>query len=42
MTSPSPSDRTPRNLLRAIATDVHFWIPAIVLFGGLVLLDKLS
>lgn len=27
--------------LRAIATDVHFWIPLCVLLGGLVLLDKL-
>ena len=30
-----------RNLIRAIATDVHFWIPLIVLAGGLFLLDKL-
>jgi hypothetical protein len=30
-----------RNLFRAIATDIHFWIPLIVLVGGLVLLDKL-
>jgi hypothetical protein len=30
-----------RNLFHAIATDVHFWIPLVVLFGGLVLLDKL-
>jgi hypothetical protein len=30
-----------RNLLRVIATDLHFWIPLIVLLGGLVLLDKL-
>ena len=29
------------NLIRAIATDVHFWIPLGVLLGGLVLLDKL-
>ena len=42
MTSPSPTNRTSRNLFRAIATDVHFWIPTFVLFGGLVLLDKLS
>jgi hypothetical protein len=31
----------PRNLFRAIATDIHFWIPLVVLIGGLVLLDKL-
>ena len=30
-----------RNLFSAIATDVHFWIPLSVLFGGLFLLDKL-
>jgi hypothetical protein len=24
-----------KNLLRAIFTDIHFWIPAIVLVGGL-------
>jgi hypothetical protein len=31
----------PRSLFRAIATDVHFWIPLIVLAGGFLLLDKL-
>jgi hypothetical protein len=30
-----------RYLLRAIVTDVHFWIPLSVLLGGLVLLDRL-
>ena len=35
-------DRAPRNLFRAIATDVHFWIPLVVLAGGFLLLDKLS
>lgn len=34
---PEPS----RNLFRAIATDLHFWIPLSVLVGGLFLLDKL-
>ncbi len=29
------------SLIRAIATDVHFWIPLSVLLGGLMLLDKL-
>jgi hypothetical protein len=28
-------------MFRAITTDVHFWIPLSVLFGGLFLLDKL-
>jgi hypothetical protein len=35
-----PPDRS-SNLIRAIATDVHFWIPLSVLLGGLLLLDKL-
>jgi hypothetical protein len=38
--SPSKTDAS-RNLFRAIATDLHFWIPFAVLLGGLVLLDKL-
>jgi hypothetical protein len=25
-------------ILRAILTDVHFWIPAVVLLGGIALL----
>jgi hypothetical protein len=29
------------NVLYAIATDLHFWIPLTVLLGGLFLLDKL-
>ena len=38
----NPTDLTaPRNLFRMIATDIHFWIPFVVLVGGLVLLDKL-
>jgi hypothetical protein len=36
-----PTDHTPRNLYRAIATDIHFWIPFSVLLGGVFLLDKL-
>ena len=36
------SDSFPRrSLLRAIATDIHFWIPLCVLVGGFALLDKL-
>jgi hypothetical protein len=31
-----------QSLLRAIVTDVHFWIPLVVLAGGFLLLDKLS
>jgi hypothetical protein len=30
------------NLFRAVATDVHFWIPLGVLVGGFLLLGKLS
>jgi hypothetical protein len=30
-----------RMLFRAVATDVHFWIPLCVLVGGLLLLDRL-
>ena len=36
-----PEPSTPRNLITAIATDIHFWIPLSVLAAGLVLLDKL-
>ena len=42
MTTPNLNDRVPRNVLRAIATDIHFWIPLCVLIAGIVLLDKLS
>jgi len=38
MTSDNPR---PHSLFRAIATDIHFWIPLGVLIGGLFLLDKL-
>jgi len=37
----NPTNQTPRNLYRAIATDIHFWIPLSVLLGGVFLLDKL-
>jgi hypothetical protein len=37
----NPTDPSPRNLFRAIATDIHFWIPFSVLLGGVFLLDKL-
>jgi hypothetical protein len=33
--------QTARNLFRIIATDIHFWIPFVVLVGGLLLLDAL-
>jgi len=35
-------DSLPRcSLFRAIVTDIHFWIPVVVLVAGLALLDKL-
>lgn len=38
----SPNDvGNRRNVLYAIATDIHFWIPLGVLIGGLLLLDRL-
>jgi hypothetical protein len=37
----NPTDPAPRNLFRAIATDIHFWIPFSVLLAGVFLLDKL-
>jgi hypothetical protein len=37
----NPNNAIPRNLYRAIATDIHFWIPLSVLLGGVFLLDKL-
>jgi hypothetical protein len=39
MATPNP---TSRNVFLVVATDVHFWIPLVVLLGGFVLLDKLS
>ena len=39
--TPSTEPAAPLNLFRAIATDLHFWIPLCVLAGGLLLLDKL-
>jgi len=41
MSEPDLLPEAPRNLIRAIATDLHFWIPLTVLVGGLFLLDKL-
>jgi hypothetical protein len=37
----SSAPQSPRPLIRAIATDLHFWIPLSVLAGGLFLLDKI-
>jgi hypothetical protein len=28
----------PQSLMMAVLTDMHFWVPAVVLLGGLLLL----
>ena len=40
-TSRPTEGTTPVNLFGEIVTDLHFWIPLIVLVGGFLLLDKL-
>jgi hypothetical protein len=35
------SNPTPRGRVVSILTDMHFWVPAIVLLGGLLLLKFL-
>ncbi len=40
--SQRPARRTSPALFRLIATDIHFWIPVVVLVAGLLLLEKLS
>jgi hypothetical protein len=35
------TERKSGSLFRAIATDIHFWIPLLVLAAGLLLLDKI-
>ena len=37
-----PITLLPEICFLAIATDIHFWIPLLVLAGGFLLLDKLS
>jgi len=39
MTDTSPSSE--RSVLRAIAGDIHFWIPLLVLIAGIALLHEL-
>jgi hypothetical protein len=34
--------RSSNHLLRTIATDLHFWIPLLVLLAGLLLLRNLG
>ena len=38
----SSSRREPRGLLGTILSDVHFWVPVIVLLGGLAVLRWVS
>jgi hypothetical protein len=35
----NPITSETRNWLRSVLTDVHFWVPVLVLIGGLVLLS---
>lgn len=36
--SEKPKIEDPRNWLTSVLTDVHFWVPVLVLVGGLLLL----
>ena len=36
--SGNPTNKEPRNWLKSVLTDVHFWVPVLVLLGGLLLL----
>ena len=36
--SGNPTERQRRNWLSSVLTDVHFWVPALVLLAGLLLL----
>jgi hypothetical protein len=32
------TEQTPRGRMASILTDIHFWVPAVVLLAGLLLL----
>jgi hypothetical protein len=36
--SGNPTNKETRNWLSSVLTDVHFWVPLLVLIGGLLLL----
>jgi hypothetical protein len=36
--SGNPINKEPRSWLKSVLTDVHFWVPLLVLLGGLLLL----
>jgi hypothetical protein len=33
-----PTNKESRSWLKSVLTDVHFWVPVLVLLGGLLLL----
>jgi hypothetical protein len=35
----NPKNKEPRSWLKSVLTDVHFWVPVLVLVGGLLLLS---
>ena len=37
--SGNPKNKEPRSQLKSVLTDVHFWVPVLVLVGGLLLLN---
>jgi hypothetical protein len=42
MTEKQAGQRAADTLFRKIVTDIHFWIPLLVLIAGLLLLHRLS
>lgn len=34
----NPANKQPRSWLKSVLTDLHFWVPVLVLLGGLLLL----
>jgi len=38
LSSGHPTSKESRNWLKSVLTDVHFWVPLLVLLGGLLLL----
>jgi hypothetical protein len=35
------TDAGSKNWMKSVFTDVHFWVPLVVLIGGLILLDSI-
>jgi hypothetical protein len=42
MTNAQNERARPKELLATILSDIHFWIPALVLLAGLIVLHKLN